>query len=110
LRQSQAWSKRNICPRSEDGYDTQRLSVGSPIHFFSGVRVNRRVANERRQATEEGTRGNWHGVVGNHKQTAANGILFFSSLVVKRIRSGAAHWQLGAESAREAQITSLAIR
>lgn len=86
-------------------------SVGSPIAYtFSGFHVNRRVANERRQATDKGTRGNWHGVVGNHKQTAANGILFFSSLVlVKRTRSRAVHWQLGAESSREAQITSLGI-
>lgn len=79
--------------------DAQRLSVGSSIHIFPGVHVNRGVANERRQATDEGTRGNWHGVVGNHKQTAANGILFFSSLILlKRITSGAAHWQLGARA------------
>lgn len=45
--------------------------------FSPWFHVKRRVANKRRQATDEGTSGNWHGVVGNHKQTAANGILFF---------------------------------
>lgn len=109
------WSKATLYYRARGAFAREvkmarwytTLKRGLAYTLFPGVRVNRRVANERRQATEEGTRGNWHGVVGNHKQTAANGILFFSSLIlVKRIRSGAADWQLGAESAREAQITS----
>lgn len=103
-------SKMNICQRSEESWMIHSASAWARLYTFYGFDVKRRVANERRQATDEGTRGNWHRVVGNHKQTAANGILFFSSLIlVKRTRSGAARWQLGAESAREAQITSLGI-
>lgn len=66
-----------------------------------------RVANERRQATGEVTIGNWHGVVGNYKQTAATGILLllnsFSWIKSK------AEQRIGTWAARQAWIAGLGI-
>lgn len=55
----------------------QLSSAGAPKGPLLRALVWRGVANERRQAADGVTIGNWHAVVGNRKQTAAIGILLF---------------------------------